>query len=598
MVEQTFSRLKSEAQKLPRKPGIYFFVNAKNKMVYIGKARSLQHRVKSYFLATTDPKVKNIVAETARIDHILTESEREASFLENNFIRQYQPKYNLRLKDDKSFPYLKLSIQEEYPSITLTRRVEKDGARYFGPFSPAHQARKTIHLLNKYFGIRGCTEAVPGKRKRPCLEYDLDLCSAPCTKYISAADYQDRVKNALLFLEGKVDMLLKKLKSNMRAAAQKQAYEEAAVWRDLILTLEQIKNKPRFISISADDIDIFGYFRKKNRAAIYVFLMRKGKVIESDSADFEIPERQQDGAVLANQIFQFYELRGDFPDKILLPFPLPAPEETTKKLEELKKGKIILSAPTRGKHKRLIAIANRNAAELFSQENKIENTLIGLQHALKLASFPMLIEGYDISNTGGTESVGAQVVFKNGAPFKDKYRKYIIQTVTGPNDVVSLQEVLQRRFTNQEQKQYTKPDLILVDGGKGQFSAAQQILTKLGLGELPLISIAKKEEIIYSDHFSSGLKLSRTDPVLRMVQSIRDEAHRFAISFHRRRRTKKSFASELDNIPGIGPHRKAALQTLYHSLEDIQKAPLDELNKLVGTKAAAALRKKLGQWVS
>jgi len=391
-------------------------------MVYIGKARSLQHRVKSYFQATADPKVKSIVAETVRIDHILTESEREASFLENNFIRQYQPKYNLRLKDDKSFPYLKLSIQEDYPSITLTRRVEKDGARYFGPFSPAHQARKTIHLINKYFGIRGCTEAIPGKRKRPCLEYDLDLCSAPCTDYISAVDYQERVKNALLFLEGKVETLLKKLQLNMQTAAKKQAYEEAALWRDLILTLEQIKNKPRFISIDADDVDIFGFFRKKNNAAVYVFLMRKGRVIESDSACFFVKDGKTDSAALADQVVRFYELRGDFPDKVILPLALPDPGKTSRKLQELKKGRIALSSPTRGKHKRLITIANRNAAALFTQEDKTKLALNHLQRVLKLASFPQVIEGYDISNTGGTESVGAQVVFNNGTPFKDNYR--------------------------------------------------------------------------------------------------------------------------------------------------------------------------------
>ena len=534
--------LKSRAQSLPKKPGIYFFKDSKNKVIYIGKARSLRARVKSYFLPTSDPKVKNIVSETRDIDFILTDSEREAVFLENNFIRQSQPKFNINLKDDKTFPFLKLTRPLKYPSIELTRRVKKDGAKYFGPFSPAHQARKTIHLLAKYFGIRTCKETIPGKRKRPCLEFDIGLCSAPCVGFIEESEYKERVDNALLFLEGRVDKLSNALTNKMKEASEKQEYEQAAHWRDFLFALEQLKEKPKLISIQEVNEDIFGYARKSKTAALYVFMMRKGKVIESENLLESDAGHISDEKLLADLILKFYKIRLDFPEVILLPFPLAGQKKILESITRLKRGKVDFQIPARGKKKRLIELACKNAANLLYKKTEDLTPLFDLKNQLKLENLPRRIEGYDISNTGGDESVGSIVVFEHGRPLKSDYRKYKIKTIHGPDDVSSLGEVLHRRYLKVQTGGAAVPDLIMVDGGKGQLNTAIQRLKALDFEDIPIVSLAKKEEVIFSPYHKNGLKLPGTSPGLQLLQRVRDEAHRFALSYHRKRREKKSFS--------------------------------------------------------
>lgn len=585
--------LKIKLENLPEKPGIYFFKDAQNNIIYIGKARSLKDRVKSYFQATSDSKVHNIISETADLDYVLTDSEREASFLENNFIQQHQPKFNLRLKDDKSFPYLKITAQEKYPGIYLTRRVEADGARYFGPFSPAHQARKTIHLVNKYFGIRGCEEHVPGRRKRPCLEYDLKLCTAPCVACISDKEYQENVDNALLFLEGKVEELLAVLGRKMNEAAQGQEFEQAAQWRDLIRTIEQIKEKPKLTSVQQEDKDIFGFSRKGGKSALYVFQMRKGKVNKSEGIFLQVPAEMSKEKILSSHLPHFYKEKRDVPDRIFLPFEPFRLDEVKKKLSSLRKGKVKILVSQRGKNKKLVELANRNAEILIREKATKISILEEARDILDLDKTPQRIEGFDVSNIGGKESVASLVVFKNGKPYKDSYRKYKIKTVEGPNDVASLQEVIHRRYTRLLDEKEAMPDLILVDGGKGQLSAAKKALEDLGLGSVPVASLAKREEIIFTPSRPEGLRLERTSPVLKLFQNIRDEAHRFAISFHRLRRKKKSFESLLDGIPGIGTQRKSRLLARYRSMDKIREAPLEELAKIIGKKAARDLKSRL-----
>ncbi|TES85891.1 MAG: excinuclease ABC subunit UvrC, partial [Candidatus Aminicenantes bacterium] len=568
---EIMSDLKSESKNLPKKPGIYFFKDKGGEVIYIGKARSLKDRVKSYFLPTSDVKIKKILSETEEIDFILTDSAKEAAFLENNFIRQHQPKFNLRLKDDKSFPYLKLTLQEKFPAIYLTRRVEEDGAKYFGPFSPAHQARNTIHLSAKYFGVRTCQESVPGKRKRPCLDYDLKLCSAPCVEYISESDYRESIKNAFLFLEGKTEKLLKILKKKMQEAAARQEFEQAAHWRDIIRTIEEIKAKPRLISVGMENKDIFGYSGENKNVALYVFFMRKGKVIESEDIFFQEKEDIADKEILSNYLKKFYKHRKSMPDKILLPF---APEEKDgilKRVSNLRGEKIEIIVPRKGKNKKLVDFASSNAEILLRKKHEGLAPLMEIKKIFNLKSIPERIEGFDISNIGGEESVGSLVVFENGRPQKNDYRKYKIKTVAGPNDVASLQEVIRRRYKRILEEKKDFPDLILVDGGKGQLNAARGALEELGVGNLPIVSLAKKEEIIFAPDRKKGISLERTSPALKLFQSIRDEAHRFAISFHRLRREKRSFESRLDNIPGLGKKRKAALLDKYKGLKEIKK---------------------------
>jgi excinuclease ABC subunit C len=585
--------LKTKLENLPEKPGIYFFKDAQNNIIYIGKARSLKDRVKSYFQSTSDSKVRNIISETSDLDYVLTGSEREASFLENNFIQQHQPKFNLRLKDDKSFPYLKITAQEKYPGIYLTRRVESDGARYFGPFSPAHQARKTIHLVNKYFGIRGCEERVPGRRKRPCLEYDLKLCAAPCVGFISDKEYKENVDNALLFLEGKVEELLAVLGRKMNKAAQGQEFEQAAHWRDLIRTIEHIKEKPKLISVQQEDKDIFGFSIKEGKSALYVFQMRKGKVNKSEGTFLQVPAEMSKEKILSSHLLNFYKEKRDVPDRIFLPFEPFRRDEVNKKLSSLRKGKVKILVSKRGKNKKLVELADKNAEIIIREKAAKIFALEEARDILDLDKTPRRIEGFDVSNIGGKESVASLVVFENGKPYKDSYRKYKIKTVEGPNDVASLQEVIHRRYTRLIDEKEAMPDLILVDGGKGQLNAAKKALEDLGLESVPVASLAKREEIIFTPSLPEGLRLERTSPVLKLFQHIRDEAHRFAISFHRLRRKKKSFESLLDGIPGIGTQRKSRLLARYRSMDKIREAPLEELAKIIGKKAARDLKSVL-----
>jgi len=587
--------LRKKIEGFPRKPGIYFFKNKEGEVIYIGKAHSLLDRVRSYFQPTSDLKITNILAETDDVDFILSGSSREAAFLENNFIRRYQPKFNLRLKDDKSFPYLKLTVQERYPAVNFTRRVEEDGARYFGPFSPALQARKTIQLLSKYFGIRICEESVPGKRKRPCLEYDLKLCSAPCVDYISETEYRERVNNALLFLEGKTDKLLRILRQKMEEASGREEYEQAANWRDLIQTIEQVKEKPKLISVEPENKDIIGFSRDRENISLYVFFMREGKVIESESMFFQEKEKSSESEILFKSLEKFYEGRRSLPDKILLPFEPARKEELSKILSDLKGRKIKVIIPAKGENKKLVELASRNAESLLQKRSEAWSPLHELKKILGLETAPSRIEGFDISNIGGEESVGSMVVFKNGLPSKDNYRKYKIKTVAGPDDVRSLQEVVRRRYSRIIEEKKDLPDLILVDGGKGQLNAARKTLEELGLGRLPVASLAKKEEVIFTPSRKDGIKLDRTSAALKLFQNIRDEAHRFALSFHRLRRKKRSFASQLDGISGLGKKRKAALLEKYRDLTAIKTADFEELAKVISNKAARALLDKFNE---
>jgi len=587
--------LRKKIEAFPRKPGIYFFKNKDGEVIYIGKAHSLLDRVRSYFQPTSDLKITNILAETNDIDFILTGSAREAAFLENNFVRRYQPKFNLRLKDDKSFPYLKLTVQERYPAVNFTRRVEEDSARYFGPFSPALQARKTIQLLSKYFGIRICEEPVPGKRKRPCLEYDLKLCSAPCVDYISEAEYRERVNNALLFLEGKTEKLLKILKQKMEEASCRQEYEQAANWRDLIQTIEQVKEKPKLISVEPENKDIFGFSRDRENISLYVFFMREGKVIESEYMFFQEKEKATDSEILSESLERFYKSRSSLPDKILLPFEPARKELLSKTLSDLKGKKIEIIIPAKGENKKLVELAGRNAESLLQKRSEAWSPLQELKKILGLETAPGRIEGFDISNIGGEESVGSMVVFENGLPSKGNYRKYKIKTVAGADDVRSLQEVVRRRYSRLLEEKKELPDLILVDGGKGQLNAARKVLEELGLGELSVASLAKKEEIIFTPARKDGIRLDRTSPALKLFQNIRDEAHRFALSFHRLRRKKRSFASLLDGISRLGKKRKAALLEKYKDLNAIKRAGPEELAKIIGSKAAKALLEKFNE---
>ena len=586
-----FDALKARAAELPAKPGIYFFKNAAGEVVYIGKARSLRDRVRSYFLPNPDFKVRNILRETTDIDFILTGSEKEAAFLENNYVQQHQPRFNLRLKDDKSFPYLKITVGEPYPGVTFSRRVEDDGSRYFGPFSPAHRARSSIHLVNKHFGVRGCEEAVFRNRKRPCLEYELKLCSAPCVGYVSEADYRENVDNACLFLEGRMPELARTLKARMERAAGEERFEEAARWRDILRTIEDYRDRPGAISTALEDQDAVGLARAADRAAAYVFFMRKGKIRNSASRLIDVPAAAPDADVLGDFLAGFYKDR-ETPPRLLLPC---RPAQMTGLQTLLGWAKVRVLVPRGGKNRKLVDMAGRNAEAFLRERAKDDEPLEELRKVLALPALPRRIEGFDISNTGGQESVGSLVVFRDGRPDKDGYRKFLVRTVEGSNDVASLAEVITRRYRKALEEGGPLPDLVMVDGGKPQLGAAEKVLSALGLSRLPLVSIAKKEEVLYTPSARGGLRLERTSRALRLVQAVRDETHRFAIAFHRGRREKRSFASLLDGIPGLGPKKKLALLARYDSLEAVHNAPRAELDALIGAAAAANVLARLAK---
>jgi excinuclease ABC subunit C len=584
-----YDELKTRAAELPAKPGIYFFKNEAGEVVYIGKARSLRDRVRSYFLPNPDFKVRNILRETTDIDFILTGSEKEAAFLENNYVQQHQPRFNLRLKDDKSFPYLKVTVGETVPGVYFSRRVEEDGSRYFGPFSPAHRARSSIHLVNKHFLVRGCEEAVFRNRKRPCLEYELKLCSAPCVKSISEEDYRENVENACLFLEGRMPELARTLKARMERAAGEEKFEEAARWRDLLRTIEDYRDRPGTISVALEDQDVVGLARAGDRAAAYVFFMRKGKIRNSAARLIDAPTGVPDTEVLGEFLADFYKDH-EAPPRLLLPSP---PAEKTGLQALLGWAKVRVLVPRGGKNRKLVDLAVRNAESYLRERTKDIRPLEELKKVLGLAAVPRRIEGFDISNTGGEESVGSLIVFKDGRPDKDGYRKFLIRTVEGSNDVASLEEVISRRYRKTLEEGGPLPDLIMVDGGKPQLGAAQKALARLGLSGVPLVAIAKKEEILFTPEARDGIRLERTSAALKVIQAVRDETHRFAITFHRGRREKRSFASRLDGIPGVGPKKKTLLLSRYEGLDAIMRAPAAELEKLVGPASAAKVRERL-----
>ncbi|MBD3414210.1 MAG: excinuclease ABC subunit UvrC [Candidatus Aminicenantes bacterium] len=589
MADKKIKRLKKSMCSLPVKPGIYLFKDLNDHCIYIGKARSIKDRVKSYFSSPSDSRIHAIVNETHKIDFVVTDSEREAYFLENNFIRRYQPKFNLRLKDDKSYPYIKVTVQQNFPGIYLCRRTEPDQARYFGPFTPASAARKAILLINKQFGIRNCKEKIPGTRKRPCLEYDLNQCSAPCVGRINPSNYKRNVRHALLFLEGKTEQLKNRLQKKMTSASKKQDFEQAKQMRDLIRSIDQIELKPKIISIKKEDKDFFGYYRKKETSVIYVFLMRNGKVIESSSWSIPV-QSTSDKKALYTELVRFYSQRTDLPDTIILPFEPVQKERLTKQLQNLKGKTIRLLVPQRDNDHKIVMLATRNAEMNLLKKTIRSNPLRELQKIFKLKSQPLLIDGIDVSNTGGKQSVGSVVVFKDQRPSKKDYRKYKIKTITGPDDVSSIQEIVSRRYKRHLKQGIPLPDLILIDGGKGQFNAAKKVLTELNLSKIPVLSIAKKRDLIFSDQTKQGIKLDPTSSALKLLQHIRDEAHRFAITYHRKLLRDKSFESYLDDIPGIGPQRKTALLETYGSIQNILKAPLSEISGLIGKKAARNLK--------
>jgi excinuclease ABC subunit C len=599
--------LKEQIARLPEQPGVYLYFNAAGDTIYVGKARVLRDRVRNYLGAYGgDVKTDALLNEVARLEVIVTDSVVEALALENNLIKQRAPKYNILLRDDKSYPYLQLTTNEAFPRVLVARRVEPDKSFYAGPFLPAHFARKTMSLTHRLFGIRSCNEVITGKRGRPCLEYDIKRCIAPCVDTVcSAEEYGRAVRLTQLFLEGKNDELARTLKTRMVEAAGAERFEEAAQMRDAMRTVQTLLDRQqKMATAELGHRDVFGLKRGPAGVVMQVFQVRSGRVVERiELGTNDAIVGSTDGEVLEAGIQQFYELR-HAPPEIHVPAEPGEQDALETWLSERAGRRVRILVPQRGEKRGLVDLATRNAALAYESRFNHSTTaqydaLETLQAVLALPALPRRIECFDISTIQGSETVASMVVCEDGRMRRTEYRKFRIRGSglgigdsagdRGPNDYAAMHEVVLRRYRKLLEQGGPFPDLIVIDGGKGQLSAAYAALEALGLANLVAVGIAKKEELLFTRDHEEAIALAAADPALLLIQRIRDEAHRFAVTFHRRARTMRDLRSELDHVPGIGPRRRKTLLTTFGSVAGVRRATREELSAIVGPKVADAV---------
>jgi excinuclease ABC subunit C len=616
--------LKEQIARLPEQPGVYLYFNAEGDTIYVGKARALRDRVRNYLGAYgTDPKTNALLDEVVRLEVIVTDSVVEALALENNLIKQRTPKYNILLRDDKTYPYLQLTTNEGFPRVLVARRVERDGSYYAGPFMPAQLARKTMSLTHRLFGIRSCNEVITGKRDRPCLEYDIKRCIAPCVDTVcSPEEYGRAVKLTELFLQGKNDELIKSLKGRMLDAAESERFEQAAQLRDAMRTVQTLRDRAQKMATTEfGQRDVFGLKLGPAGVVIQVFQVRNGRVVERIElgSDGSIVGSNE-GEVLEAALQQFYELR-IAPAEVHVPSEPDEREALESWLSSRAGRRVRLVVPQRGEKRGLVDLAARNAAlayqNRFNQATAAQyEALETLQAVLKLPALPRRIECFDISTIQGSETVASMVVCEDGRMRRGEYRKYRIRgsglgtrstsvlsrapssepraaspesRVLRNDDFAAMHEVVQRRYRKMLEQGGPFPDLIVIDGGKGQLGAAYAALEELGLANLIAVGIAKKEELLYTRDRDEPIALPANAPGLLLVQQIRDEAHRFAVTFHRRARTMRDLSSELDYVPGIGSRRRRTLLTRFGSVAGVRRATREDLVAAVGAKVADAV---------
>jgi len=595
----TMGELEKKLENLPASPGVYIYKNDRGKVIYVGKARSLRSRVRSYFQESRplDPKTDRLVSEIAGLEYILTDNEVEALILESTLVKQHQPRYNVHLKDDKSFPYLKLTVNEPYPRIFITRRIKKDGALYFGPFLPASYARRTIKLVNKYFKLRTCNLEIDGTLPRPCLDYQMKRCLGPCVSGLcSKAEYDRAVEDVKLLLSGKTDQLIRELELRMAEAAERLNYEAAAIYRDWITMVQDMSERQKMILAGQDDADLFGYFQDQSRLALAVFAMRGERVVGRREFYWEDLLSFDPGEFFSSALKQYYLQDTFTPKEIYIPVDIEEADVLEAWLTERRGSRVYIRSPKRGSKAGLLDLVMRNAQMCFDMRFRVlkprgEQVLKPLQEILCLSSLPRRIETFDISHIQGSDTVASMVVCENGDMKKSDYRKFIVESVKGPDDFASMREVVHRHYENVlEEDEGKLPDLILIDGGKGQLAAAVAALEDLGLESQPVAAIAKKEEVLFvKGREDLPIRLPMESPVLHLVQTMRDEAHRFAVTYHRKRRDLRDYHSELDEIPGIGEVRKKVLLRAFGSLERVRQAGYEELAPYVGPRSAARI---------
>ena len=602
--------LKEKLNNLPVKPGVYYLRDKEDSIIYIGKAKSLKSRVRSYFQnSTIDPKTAVMISKIKDFEIIVTNSEIEALILEANLVKEHKPKYNISLKDDKSYPYIRIT-KELFPRVFPTRKIIHDGSKYFGPYTNVRALKKTLRFIRNIFQIRSCNyiltcESIKKKNVKVCLDYHIKKCSGVCEGFVSPEEYQQTIKQMIYFINGKNSILLEELRKMMKKAAEEMNFEEAAKLRDNIEAIENFSAGHRAVLNNMNDIDIFSIAVDGNSACGVIFKVRDGKITGRQHFYLSNVKNKKKSEILKSLIQQYYIKSRYYPDEIYVPV-IPEDSVSIKKWLEKEKGKRInLTSPKIGKKNKLIEMGEKNA-RLLMEELKIQkmrsgdfvpNSIAAVQKDLHLKILPKRIEAFDISNISGTDAVASMVYFKNGIPKKSEYRRFKIKTIVGSDDYAMIGEVVRRRYQRLLKEKSKFPDLILIDGGKGQVSSAFDALKKMGINSQQLAGIAKKYEEIYLPGIKEPQSISKSSPGLMLLQRIRDESHRFALQYHRKLRKKRIIFSELDEIKGIGKIRKEKLFKKFGSIRNIKEADINTILKIPGfdKKIADKLLKELKQ---
>ena len=624
----TATAVLEQARALPERPGVYLMKDARGQVLYIGKARRLRSRVRSYFGSgrSMERRINALVDQIVTLDHVVTASEADALLLEATLVKRHQPTYNVRLKDDKHYPYLKVDVQHDWPRVTITRRVEQDGARYFGPYASAGSVRRTLDVVKKLFPWRSCTKTITGTDPRPCLDYYIKRCIAPCTAYCTPEEYRAVIDQTLLFLEGRSNDVLRHVEREMGEASAGLEFERAAHLRDQAEAIRRVTERQRMATTTALDADVFALARSDDEACVQVFFVRGTVVADTDSFMLdgarEAPDAS-DAEVLGAFLAQFFESATYVPRSVLLSHAPADREQLREALRSKRGGAVEIAVPERGELRALVATAEENAHEALAMHrvrwladrDKTESALSMLQDELDLPERPRRIECYDISTIQGSDTVASMVVFEDGRPRNDQYRRFRIRTVEGQDDFASMREVLTRRFKRlaehrgpereQDGEQEpgasdepetdapeapwdTLPGLVVIDGGRGQLGAALDVLRDFGLGDVPACGLAKREEEIYVADLAEPVRLPRSSQALYLLQRVRDEAHRFAVTYHRTVRGKRVRQSALDAVPGIGPKRKRALLRKFGSVKALRAASIEDIAATEGLSSRLA----------
>ncbi|HEX77335.1 MAG TPA: excinuclease ABC subunit UvrC [Dehalococcoidia bacterium] len=598
-------RLKEQLNALPAQPGVYLLRDQGGNVLYVGKAASLRHRVRSHFGPgpALTPKLERMRARVHDLDFIVTDSEQEAVILECNLIKRHRPRYNVRLKDDKSYPYLKISLNEQWPRVYVTRRVEPDGSCYFGPFASAGSVRQTLSLVRRLFPFRTCRRPITAPT-RPCLEYHIKRCLGPCLGTVSPKDYAQVIRQVIMFLEGKQEAVVKGLRRRMEAAARRLDFEQAAMLRDQLQAVERTIERQKITSPGRGELDVIALARAGDVACVEVFFIRHGKLLGREEFILEGTQDETPEQVMTSFVKQYYATALKIPPLVLLQHEVEEPRLLAHWLAQRRGGKVSLGVPRRGEKRQLVDMVAENARQglelrrvkQLSDSEALATALVQLKEALALPSLPNRVECYDISDIRGTSAVGSMVVFQEGRPKPAHYRRFRIKTVDGADDCAMLGEVLRRRFkrgtTSAEEGWGITPDLLLVDGGKGQLNAALEAMREQGADSVPAASLAKEYEEVYLPGRAEPVRLPSNSPALYLLQRIRDEAHRFAWGYHQRMRRTQGMASALDSVPGIGPKRKRALLRHFGSIGAIREASVEELASVTGMTPQVAARVK------